>query len=218
MTSARDYNAIQLQAGHLTIDHITKLVEDWQLHHNTLALDGKAGPSTIAGIEAAMRPAPFLHCPLPVLADGRRAQVTSGFRPADRPTHLGLDWFYEWRTGDVPGFVGDRGAEGRNADGTPRWVVPMGVHAIAPADGVVLQVGPSPTGWFSWVGHGNGLRTGCFHLFGVVVQVGQHVKVGDRLGPVGDNPADLDGRHLHFELSPIDRYEPMDPTPFLLPG
>jgi hypothetical protein len=36
------------------------------------------------------------------------------------------------------------------------------------------------------------------------------------LGLVGDNPADHDARHLHFELSPTATYSPIDPTPFLV--
>jgi len=43
------------------------------------------------------------------------------------------------------------------------------------------------------------------------------VKTGNQIGLVGDNPIDNDGPHCHFELSPVDRYEPMDPTPYLLP-
>lgn len=227
MTDARDYNAAQLQAGHLTIDHITTLVRYWQVGHAGLDVDGMAGPATIALIDRVTQPAPFLRCPLPVLADGRRAQVTSGFRPRDRPTHNGLDWLYEWRTGDVPGFGGDHGAEGRKADGSPAWVVPSNVSALAAADGTVTFVGNTPTGYAVWIDHGNGLRTGYFHLLDTCGsgssqvpgwQVGDKIRALESVGHVGDNPIDRDGRHLHFELSSVGRYEPLDPTPYLLPG
>lgn len=215
MTSPADYNAAQLAAGTLTAEHVTKLVSYWQAMHQ-LVEDGMAGPRTIASIVTAGRPAPFLACPLPTLVDGRKAQVTSEFRPPDRPNHDGVDWFYSWRPGDKPDFVGDKGCAGKNADGTPRWVVPTGTLAIAAAAGRVTLAGNSPTGYRIWIDHGNGLRTGYFHLLDCRVLVGTFVPVGHPLGLVGDNPADNDGRHLHFELSPVDRYAPIDPVPYLV--
>lgn len=215
MTSANEYNAAQLASGALTWTHITELVRAWQLSHAGLAVDGKAGAQTVASIDAAIRPAPFLHCPLPTLADGRRAAITSEFRPPDRPSHDGLDWFYAWRAGDKPDFVGDKGAAGKLADGSPKWVVPYGVCAIAAATGTVVLADPSATGYRVWVSHG-ALRTGYFHLLDLRVHVGDVVQIGTPLGLVGDNPIDTDARHLHFELSPVDVYQPMDPAPFLV--
>lgn len=212
--TAVEYNAAQITTGALTPGHITELVRFWQAQHH-LEADGMAGPLTIASIAPA-RPARFLACPLPVLADGRRAVITSSFRPADRPNHDGCDWFYPWRAGDQPATVGDHGAEGRNADGTPRWVVPTGVLAQAAAPGTVQLADNSPTGHRVWIDHGNGLRSGYFHLLDVRVKPGEHVEVGHPLGLVGDNPDDNDGRHLHWEVSPVDRYSPMDPELFLL--
>lgn len=212
--TASDYNAAQLAAGKLTAVHVTELVRFWQLAH-ALTVDGMAGPQTIASIAATGKPSPFLACPLPTLADGRKAVVTSEFRPADRPNHDGCDFFFAWRPGDEPDFVGDKGAAG-TVDGHPKWVVPYGVHAIAAAPGKVTLAGNSPTGYRVWIDHGNGLRTGYFHLLDLRVQIGLTVNAGTALGLVGDNPADSDGRHLHLELSPSDRYEPMDPVPYLL--
>lgn len=212
---AAQYNAAQLAAGALTPAHVTQLVLYWQANHPPIVADGMAGPATLATVESAMRPGAFLSCPLPVLADGRKAVITSSFRPNDRPNHDGCDWFYGWRTGDQPDFVGDHGAAGRNADGTPRWVVPTGTLAIAAAAGIVQMAGDSPTGHRVWIDHGNGLRTGYFHLLDTRVSVGYEVAVGTPLGLVGDNPADNDGRHLHFELSPVASYSPRDPEPYL---
>lgn len=216
MTSARDYNVDQLHAGHLTPEHVTELVRAWQAAHPPLEVDGMAGPATIASITATFRPAAFLHCPLPALADGRRAVITSGFRPPDRPGHYGCDFFYPWKTGDLPAAAGDHGAEGRNADGTPRWVVPTGTYAQSAARGRVTFAAMTPTGGAVWIDHGNGIRSGCFHLSSLVVTVGQVVEVGQPLGIVGDNPLDSDGSHCHFEVSPTDSYSPMDPELYLI--
>jgi murein DD-endopeptidase MepM/ murein hydrolase activator NlpD len=214
VTSAIDYNAAQLAAGALTAAHITELVRFWQAGHKGLEVDGMAGPATIATISAP--PVRFLLCPMPTLTDGRAASITSSFRPEDRPNHDGCDWFYAWKLGDQPAFVGDRGAAGRQPDGNPKWVVPNGVCAIAAADGVVQLAGDSVTGHRVWIDHGNGLRSGYFHLMDTRVTVGQQIARGTPVGLVGDNPADNDGRHLHFEVSPVGRYSPLDPQLYLL--
>lgn len=208
--TADEYNASQLDDRHLLPRHVTQMVRLWQQHHG-LDVDGMAGPDTIASIE---RSAFRLAIPLPTLPDGRKPEITSEFRPSDRPNHNGVDLFYRWRPGDKPDFCGDHGAVA-GSDGRPKWVVPVGTLAIAAAAGVVQLAGPSPTGVRVWIDHGNGLRTGYFHLLGTTVVVGQKLQAGDAIGLVGDNPVDHDGRHLHFELSPVDRYDPMDPAPLL---
>ncbi len=221
MTSDVDYNAAQLATSKLTAAHVTELVRHWQAAAGIVPVDGKAGPVTIASIESVMGPAaraPFLASPLPELKDGRKAVVTSSFRPPDRANHNGVDLFYTWRPGDQPDFVGDKGAAGRNADGSPRWVVPDRTFAIASARGTVLTAGNSKTGYRVWIDHGNGLRSGYFHLLDIRVGVGWKVEAGTPLGLVGDNPADHDGRHLHFELSPVDEYAPIDPAPYFISG
>jgi murein DD-endopeptidase MepM/ murein hydrolase activator NlpD len=223
VTAADEYNARQLDARELKPWHITELVLFWQAHHGPLVVDGQAGPATIESLDASIARrapppvvAPFLACPLPPLPDGRHAEVTSSFRPPDRPTHNGCDWFYRWKPGDVPNFVGDGGCEGRKPDGSPAWVVPFGVPALAAAAGTVRAAANSATGWYVWIDHGNGLRSGYFHLLDVRVRPGQHVEIGDTLGLVGHNPSDRDGRHLHFEVSPVGPYSPTDPAPYLL--
>lgn len=217
MTPAQ-YNADQIAAGKLTAAHVTELVRYWQ-HGHGLVTDAMAGPVTIASVAAAERttskPIPFLACPLPVLPDGRRAIITSSFQPPDRPDHNGCDWFYTWRAGDKPDFVGDHGAAGPAS--SPRWVVPVGVIAQAAAGGLVILAGDSATGHRVWIQHRNGFMTGYFHLEDLRVKFGQEVAAGDPIGLVGDNPADDDGRHLHFELSRTPAYNPIDPEPYLLP-
>ncbi len=154
--------------------------------------------------------------PLPVLPDGRKAQITSAFRTSARPNHDGCDLFYRWQPSDGMVKLGDGGAtRDPQLVGKPRWFIPAGLCAIAAQAGVVQLAGSSPTGYRVWVDHGDGWRTGYFHLRDVRVLVGQRVELGDELGEVGDNPADVDAEHLHFEVSPVDRYEPMDPAVWL---
>lgn len=216
--AAAEYNTRQLDGGRLA-EHVVELVRFWQEQHAGLEVDGKIGPKTIAAIAASVAPASpvrFLRSPLPQLADGRSAVVTSAFRPPERPKHLGIDLFYRWRPGDEPSFVGDKGCAGRTADGAPKWCVPYDTPAVAAAAGVVQHAGPSPSGFRCWIDHLNGWRTGYFHLIDMRVAVGQRVEAGDELGLVGDNPVDHDGRHLHFELSPTSAYAPVDPAPYML--
>lgn len=222
MSKADDYNHAELIAGRLTMAHITKLVQFWQMEAQSglLVPDGMFGPKTREDLERAIGPAPVvvphLELPLPQLAYNRRAHVTSGYRTSDRPNHNGVDLFYRWVAGDKPDFVGDKGCATRLPNGDPKWVVPYGVHAIAAADGRIQIAGNSSTGYRCWIDHGNGWRTGYFHLLDLKISVGQMVVSGQPLGLVGDNPADTDGRHLHFELSPVDRYAPVDPAPYLV--
>ena len=219
--NATDFNKAELVSGRLTIEEITVLVREFQKAH-ALDPDGKAGTNTqaeidklLAPIAAIPTPAQFqLARPLPALAGGRFAMITSSFRPADRPDHNGVDLFYIWKPGDKPDFVGDKGCAGKKPDGTPKWVVPYGTYAVAAAPGIVQIAGNSATGYRLWIDHGNRLRTGYFHLLDLIVAVGERVELGQNLGRVGDNPKDHDGRHLHFELSPVDRYAPIDPEPY----
>lgn len=228
--SPEDYIHQQIVDGKLTMAHIALLVRDFQTIETGLVVDGKPGPKTIArideilskqqaaGVATKHEPStPVLSVPMPVLADGRHAVMTSGFHTVnpDRPTHNGADFFYHWKEGDKPDKVGDGGAAGRDANGKPKWVVPFGVEAIAAADGKVQIAGNSATGYRLWIDHGNGWRTGYFHLQNLNVSVGQEVFKGQPLGRIGDNPKDTDGRHLHFELSPVDRYAPVDPMPYV---
>lgn len=215
-----DYIKQALIDGKLTYRHIAKLTEYFQ-KGNKLVVDGKPGPTTLAILDpkqpSTLPVEAFLYHPLPKIG-ARVAKVTSSFRPKDRPNHDGLDFFYVWEKGDKPDFVGDKGATSRKPNGEPKWVVPYDVCARAAADGVVQIAGNSPTGYRVWIDHGNGLRSGYFHLLDMRVAVGQPVGAGRELGLVGDNPKDNDGRHLHLELSPVDRYAPIDPTPFFIKG
>jgi murein DD-endopeptidase MepM/ murein hydrolase activator NlpD len=240
--SAQEYIKQELDAGRLTLAHIEAAIRYFQLFKLDLNpgdkdYDGKPGPVTRAALEAGFQSlfkkpepppapdprtvAPFLSCPLPLLKGSlspqvRKPQITSQFRKPDRPDHDGCDFFYRWEPGDQPAFVGDGGCEGKDLNGNPKWVVPYGTWALAAAPGVVQSVGPSPTGFRVWVDHGNGLRSGYFHLSSTPRLPGDHVSTGASIGLVGDNPKDQDGRHLHFEVSLVEKYEPLDPEKYLV--
>lgn len=233
MTDAVNYILSEMEAGRFKATHIEALVRYFQSGFPQLKLDGMPGAETRATIERAFpsffpKPkapedvAPFLSCPLPFLPgksnpQARKPVITSQFRRPDRPNHDGVDFFYRWEPGDEPKFVGDGGCEGKLADGSPKWVIPYGTDAMAAADGVVHTAGPSATGFRVWIDHGNGLRSGYFHLEQAHVWVGEKVNKGHSIGRVGHNPADQDGRHLHFEVSPVEKYAPLDPQKYLLP-
>jgi murein DD-endopeptidase MepM/ murein hydrolase activator NlpD len=163
--------------------------------------------------------------PLPVLPDLRRPYITSGFkgRNPSRPNHDGCDLFYRWMaTLDPMVKLGDGGAtRDPRKPGDPKWFIPRAPHrfgdipAIASAPGVVTLAGPTPTGIRAWVQHADGFRSGYFHLRDLYVKPGQAVTLGTPLGLPGDNPRDKDAAHLHFEVSPVDRYEPIDPEVWL---
>lgn len=235
---AQEYIKQELDAGRLTLAHVQAVIQYFQSAWSTeLAIDGRPGPKTREAIEKwapsfftpptpppAPDPrtvAPFLSCPLPLLPgrmtpQARKAVITSSFRHKDRPNHNGVDMFYRWETGDEPKFVGDGGCAGKDLNGNPKWVVPYGVFAQAAADGTVQIAGISPTGYRVWIDHGNGLRSGYFHLTTCVYRAGDEIKKGAALGMVGHNPQDTDARHLHFEVSPVEKYEPLDPERYLI--
>lgn len=218
MTNADDYNAKQLNDGALKTEHVTALVKHWQASTAGLEVDGMAGPKTIASIEETLKPnkpTKFLSPPLRILPDGRKAVVTNPFRPADQPDHDGVDMLYPWRKGDKPDFVGDHGAAGPKG-GPPTWGIPAGTIVFAGAAGVVQLAGPSKTGYRAWIDHRNSLRSGHFHLTKLLVKEGDAVMLGDPIGVVGDNPSADDPLHLHFEVSPVDTYAPLDPELYLI--
>lgn len=158
---------------------------------------------------------PYHRCyPLRALADGREPRITSrhAIHNPERPTHRGVDFFFAWRAGDAAMKVGDGGR-------TAKWHIPDRTWSVAPADGLIEIAGNSKTGYRAWVRHAGGLLTGGFHLAELVVKPGDAVKMGDDIGIVGDNPADHDARHLHWEcyVGELAKYPrgTIDPERFL---
>lgn len=220
-----EYNLRELQAGAVAPGHISELARVYQAQHG-LAVDGKLGPATRAHLLAARakRNGQALVAsvatgtiekvwPLPILADGRKPVITSGYRTKSRPSHDGVDLFYPWLDSDPDMPLGDGGAIKR--DGKRRWWYPPGAVAVAAAAGRVTIAGYLTTGWRCWVDHGNGQRTGYFHGARLLVAVGHDVRAGDPVIEVGHNPQVHDARHLHFEVSSTKTYAPIDPRPWL---
>ena len=238
MKTAEEYVRQQFATGHLTESDIVRLAKFFQHNFGTeppLAVDGMPGPMTLTALREAFgdeiaQPTPpdrdtfGLVQPIPVLADGRRPVVTSGFgqrgEGEKKHFHAGVDMFYPFRDGDEPSEIGDGLAADRVKDpktgvAKPRWVVPYGTPAVAAASGTVSWIGDIATGGAVWIDIGSGWRIGYFHLSRIGVRVGQRVEAGHPIGDVGHNPIDGDARHLHFELSPSDRYAPIDPQPYI---
>jgi hypothetical protein len=175
--------------------------EPFELETGTVAIDGLVLPAR--------------RCyPLRALADGRKPTITSrhAIHNASRSTHYGVDFFYQWKAGDAAMRIGDGGR-------TAKWFIPDRTFAIAPADGIVTLAGSSRTGHRVWIQHAGGLYTGGFHMTEIAVKAGDAVKMGEPIGVVGDNPADHDARHLHWEcyVGDLGKYPrgTVDPERFL---
>jgi len=76
-----------------------------------------------------------------------------------------------------------------------------GTPIIAPADGTVCMVGKNFKlhGNCVAVDHGQGVITIYIHMHTILVQKGDHVKTGDKLGTVGSTGR-ANGPHLHFSV------------------
>jgi murein DD-endopeptidase MepM/ murein hydrolase activator NlpD len=211
--TANEYNQKQLDSGDLSISNVTTLVEAWQRLHPPLAVDGYCGPNTIASLNPVLELVKIW--PLLSLSDGRVPVITSGFytENGSRPTHKGVDMFFKWLDKDPDVKVGNCGAIMRN--GKRRWWYPDGYVAVAAADGTVSTAGDTHSGWRCWVDHADGNRTGYFHGASLLVREGQKVSAGDLLIVVGCNPNNYNAKHLHFEVSPIGKYAPMNPRVWL---
>jgi murein DD-endopeptidase MepM/ murein hydrolase activator NlpD len=126
-----------------------------------------------------------------------------------------VDFFYPYVPAvDPPMKVGDGGAT-RGADGKPKWWIPPGTLAIAAAAGKVIRSGRIETGGRIAIAHSDGMQTIYVHLKSLLVKEGDEVYMGQPLGEPGDNPRDIDATHLHFEVSPLDTYAPINPAEWL---
>src|SRR6185436_15652117 len=79
----------------------------------------------------------------------------------------------------------------------------FGDDVLASAGGTVTRVeneGNTSYGRWIEIGHGDGWRTRYAHLSVQSVSVGQHVKMGQRIGEVGSSGGST-GPHLHYEQS-----------------
>jgi len=145
--------------------------------------------------------------PVPLLLDVRapggirEPVLTSSYRSASRPSHIGADFLTAWLPGDPTG--------GHDTEG--RWTFPEGVPALAAWDGVVTRVTTRSTGdQVVRLDHGNGLWTEYVHLRPAIVQVGQAVRAGQPVGVIGYGKS---VRHLHFNALRDGAY--IDPEPLI---
>lgn len=77
---------------------------------------------------------------------------------------------------------------------------PAGTVVMAPAPGVVVLAETlAVRGNAVILDHGAGLHTGYWHLSQIAVNVGQHVKRGEKIGEVGTTGLST-GTHLHWEM------------------
>ena len=88
---------------------------------------------------------------------------------------------------------------------------PTGTAIIAADSGYVVQTGWSEYGYGKYVvvDHSNGFQTLYAHLHTILVEVGQSVGKGERIGSVGETGR-ATGPHLHFEI----RYNGVQRNPF----
>jgi len=105
----------------------------------------------------------------------------------------------------------------------------FGTPVYAAADGVVVFVGPDSaavySSWINFYGnmivlkHDNDLYTLYGHLSKIVVQVGEAVQVGEKIGEVGQTGVAI-GSHLHFEVRTgnfEDYFSTLNPELWLVP-
>ena len=210
---ANEYNQGKLDSGELSITDVTKMVESWQRLNPPLAVDGYAGPNTIASLN--QEPEIVKIWPLLSLPDGRVPVITSGFysENGSRPEHDGVDMFFKWLDKDPSVKIGNCGAIMRN--GQRRWWYPDDYVAVAAANGVVSRASNTGSGFRCWIDHADGDRTGYFHGASLLVKEGDKVEAGDPVIVVGCNPKNYNAKHLHFEVSPVDRYAPKNPRVWL---
>lgn len=92
---------------------------------------------------------------------------------------------------------------------------PMGTPIIAPAAGLVIDVGREPGyGLQVRIDHGYGVITRYAHCSRVLVRVGQRVRRGDTIALVGNSGIST-SPHLHYEVEVNGRTQ--DPRWFILP-
>jgi murein DD-endopeptidase MepM/ murein hydrolase activator NlpD len=79
----------------------------------------------------------------------------------------------------------------------------LGAPILAADSGVVvlMKSNPGGFGYYIVIDHGNGYKTLYGHMYRstVTVNVGDHVKKGDKIAEIGNNGRST-GPHLHFEV------------------
>lgn len=129
---------------------------------------------------------------MPLLFLGRN-RVTSGFRLPDRPDHNGID------------IVGDDSTDILcTVDGTVR------------SSTIITDRSNTTWEWGNYVrvDDAQGRRHYFCHMASRSARVGQKVKVGDKLGVMGNTGYSF-GAHTHYEVRTANNQTKLDPTEFL---
>lgn len=115
----------------------------------------------------------------------QRIKINRGFRPASDPNHQGMD-------------LGGKA-------GTP---------ILSAHEGIVIYTGDEFRGYGNMiiVEYGPKWASLYAHLKDVLVEAGQIVKPGQKIGTMGKTGV-ASGVHLHFEL--MHKRQPIDPLPYL---
>lgn len=90
-----------------------------------------------------------------------------------------------------------------------------GTRMVSPVDGVItLSRWDDVFGnWVHVTESGTGAELWLCHLSSRAVSVGQHVRAGDYIGPMGET-GKANGRHLHYEYHPGGQDRGVDPRAF----
>jgi murein DD-endopeptidase MepM/ murein hydrolase activator NlpD len=140
--------------------------------------------------------------------------ATEQFR-ANLPPMLPPERRWQWPLEDytyVRGLIPAR--NGRRAHRGVDLAAPRGTPILAMAPGRVVRAGWGLTGYGRWVviDHGDGFKSLYAHCSRVDVEVGDHVRAGQRIAAVGASGRST-GNHLHFEIRVND--QPIDPESLL---
>ena len=92
---------------------------------------------------------------------------------------------------------------------------PVGTPIYAASDGIVIDAGPTNSGYGAWVKirHGDGTVTRYGHINSWTVQIGQRVFAGDQIATIG-NRGNSTGPHLHLSVL-LDGVNPTDPVSWM---
>ena len=144
--------------------------------------------------------------PVPLLW-GKKAEISSGFRTSDRPTHDGIDLLFRRSS---PGAVALPSYD-------KNWYMPdRTLPALSIADGVVVQSQDISTGgWVSVYWPEVNLTGQYAHLRDRQVAVGQKVSASQPLGKISYNPIDRNLSHLHFQVRTGNMGDLVDPAPLI---
>ncbi|OYO16941.1 hypothetical protein BI335_09285 [Enemella evansiae] len=118
------------------------------------------------------------------------------------------------------GRFGARGSMWSSTHTGEDFPAPMGTPIFAVMDGVVApQMSLGWNGNAVVLSHAGGISTHYAHMSAILVQPGQQVRAGDRIGLVGST-GNSSGPHLHLEyyppgIQPGDIYKAQDPVAFL---